>query len=324
MFGLLAFILVGVRGGRAVEFSSTDAVFWNDRIVVLKADGTFAVWKMPAGDADKQTESGLRLNGVLHLACDRSRLWAATGTVLFSRDSAVNSWSKIAMSSERDLPMLALLTVGESPLLVYQSVVVDPISQKEFPVPKSEGQIQTNVLRLLASYGTEKMAWFGTGHGEWGGNLIGLDPSTGTWVQEADALHYVTGITSASANQVLVSWSMSHMMADTRIRRHDSAAKSIQEWPELQQKYYQRIAYSRNDRALYGIENESLVRIVEGRPIEIVKLPGKLFSPERHAIGVAPGIRALIPVAPSVVVVVPNVGSLLRVDVANRIVIPLE
>ena len=33
-------------------------------------------------------------------------------------------------------------------------------------------------LRILATHGTESMIWIGTGNGEWGGTLIGLDPAT--------------------------------------------------------------------------------------------------------------------------------------------------
>lgn len=324
LFGLLFCLVVGAPVAQAAEFACTDAVLWRNRVVVLKDDGSLAAWKMPSGDADLPMARELNVAELRHIAGEASFLWAATDTTIFRLGLADEHWTKIATYPKRDAQMLAIVVVGQSPLLVYPTTIVDPIAPREFPVPKSEGQVHTNVLRLLAIHGTSTMAWFGTGYGEWGGNLLGLDPTTGAWVQYPDSLHYVTGITSTNEKQVLVAWSMSHFMAHTMIRAHNGAAKPVQEWPELEYKYYQQIAYSGFDRALYGVENKSLVVIANGRPTEIAALPGQVFSEEPKAIGVAPGIRTLIPVAPSLVVVVPKVGNPLKVNIDRKLVTPLE
>ena len=74
----------------------------------------------------------------------------------------------------------------------------------------------------------------------------------------------------------------------------------------LEGKYYQRIAYSPFDETLYGVENRSLVSITGGKPETLAELDAPVFEREPMAIGVAPGVIALIPVAPRTLVVVPT------------------
>src|SRR5262249_1822860 len=145
-------------------------------------------------------------------------------------------------------------------------------------------------LRVLAVYATKQELWIGTGYGEWGGHLLGLDPKTGDWVQYHDEHHYATSITQMSADEVVVSWSMSHFDADTLIRRHELDSNPSFSFPELDSRYYQIIAYSAFDETLYGVENTDVVTISNGRPTKIAKLTGQLFEREARAIGVAPGI----------------------------------
>ena len=142
------------------------------------------------------------------------------------------------------------------------------------------------------------MLWIGTGYGEWGGHLVGLNPRTGEWVQYHDALHYVTGITQATPDELIVSWSMSHFGANTRIRVHKLDGTPKSSYPELDSKYYQRIAYSPYDKTLYGVENIDVVSIKEGKPSKIAELEGQLFEREPMAIGVSPGVAANTPDRP--------------------------
>src|SRR5262249_225244 len=134
-------------------------------------------------------------------------------------------------------------------------------------------------LRILATHGTNSMLWIGTGKGEWGGKLIGLDPKTGKWVH-GDGGGYVTGITHAIPDEVLVSWSMSHLGNHTQIQIHKADGTVKTEYPELKSKYYQQIAYNSYDRTVYGIESDELVTIKEGNPSKVVSLNGILYESE--------------------------------------------
>jgi hypothetical protein len=192
--------------------------------------------------------------------------------------------------------------------LIFPSKVKDLVGRRTHPVPMLKGQIPTNSLRMLASDATDSMLWIGTGNGEWGGHLVGLNSRTGEWVQHYDALHYVTGITHATLDEVIVSWSMSHFGANTLIRAHKLDARPSLSYPYLVSKYYQIIAYSPYDKTLYGVETVDLVSIKEGKPTKIAELKGDLFEREPNAIGVAPGVAAILPVAPKTLIVVPKFG----------------
>src|SRR5437660_12835822 len=113
------------------------------------------------------------------------------------------------------------------------------------------------------------MVWIGTGNGEWGGTLFGLVPKKGTWVQDYGPTKYVTGITNSSGNDVSVSWSMSHFSETTRIQVHKPDATVKVQHPELESKYYQRIAYNPHDETLYGIESKDVVTIKDGKPSKV-------------------------------------------------------
>lgn len=318
------FLLLGnvcwasVPGNQVDERQCVDAVSWSGRLVVLESDGTFLAWSLSDLQPDSVAVKELALPDALHVTCGQSRLWVATKTAVYSHEVDVHGWTKVAELTENEQPLLALVLVGDAPLLVYPSKVVDPITKRSFKVPEVEGMIKINLFGMHDHWGTTSMAWIGTGYGEWGGHLIGFDLKKETWVHFYDGLHYVTGITQSDSDYITVAWSMSHFMANTLIREHDITGKPFHQEAELESKYYQRIAFSSFDQALYGIENKSLVRIIKGQPTEIVKLTGRLFEREPKAIGVAPGIRALIPVARSVVMVVPIHGQPLSVSVDTK------
>ena len=302
----------------AEEWETVDAVVWTDQLVVLQPNGMCAVWKLKGGETTPLADGGLALRDVRRLASDGESLWAATSAGLFRRGRGESKWTLLHPLTKNSDPLLALLAVGGFPLLIHPTHVSDPVRGRDYPVPKSTGQVPTNELRLQAGYATGKMVWLGTGHGEWGGTLYGLEPVSGAWRQYTDALHYVTGITSADGENVSGSWAMSHFIAHTLVREHGTSVQAQWEGPELKSQYYQRIAYSSFDRVLYGIENKSLGRIVRGRPEEIVSLSVQVFTRENYAIGAAPGVRAVIPIAAKVVIVVPNSGAPLRVSVAEK------
>jgi hypothetical protein len=164
------------------------------------------------------------------------------------------------------------------------------------------------------------MLWIGTGDGEWGGTLLGLDPKTGKWVEWEDGFHYVTGITSSARGELVVSWSMSHGYKTTRVRAHNPDATVKTEYPDpegkllpfstsLAGKYFQCVTYNPLDDTLYGVESTDLVTIKDGIPTKVVKIADRLFAVEPHAIGVAPGILTLIPTGPKTVAIIPKWGQ---------------
>jgi hypothetical protein len=203
--------------------------------------------------------------------------------------------------------------VGDTPVLVFPSEVSDPFGKRTFKVPRIiKSPLGGPPLRILATHGTDSMLWIGTGNGEWGGTLLGLNPKTGDWVQ-AGGPGYVTGITHSSPDEVVVSWSMSHFENHTQILVHKFDGTVKTEYPELKSKYYQRIAYSPHDKSLYGIESNEIVTIQDGRPSKVASLKGVLYVREPMAIGVAPAVLELIPTGPKEVIVVPKQGEPWRI-----------
>jgi len=284
------------------------AVVYRAKVIHLNEKGKFLVWDLKGGEIDAETSSKLSRESVTHLASDGDNLWAAGKSKLFSWSPKERSWKKLADFEGGGEELAALVGLGGSPLLVFPSKVKDPVERRTFKVPMLKGQVRTNSLRILAVHATDSMLWIGTGYGEWGGHLVGLNRRTGEWLQYYDALHYVTGITQAAPGEVTVSWSMSHIGANTLIRIHKLDGMPKTTYPELDSKYYQRISYSPFDKTLYGVENTDVVSIREGKPSKIAKLDGKVFEREPRALGVSPGVAVLLPIDQKTLIIVPNHG----------------
>jgi hypothetical protein len=280
-------------------------------LLCLYDGGVVEAWDLKTGVCAKDMAIRLSRKGLTCLAADGERLWAADDSTLFRWSSKAGAWEKDVGFDAGGEGLAGLAPVNGVPLLVLPSKVIDPVKGRTFKVPKLEGYAaqQGPPLRILATHGTESMLWVGTGRGEWGGALLGLDPTAGTWRHWTDAVHYVTGITHAAQGQVIVSWSMSHFGANTLIRVHNPDATVKAEHPELAEKYYQCVTYSPYDNMLYGVESTDLVSIKDGKPSKIAKLDGRLYERERAAIGVAPGVLALVPVGRTTIVIVPKQGE---------------
>jgi hypothetical protein len=287
---------------------SNVAVVHKGKLICLDEKARFLVWELEDRHFDAVTSSKLARESVTHLASDGDKLWAADKSTLYFWSQEEESWNKLGDFEANGEVLQAIVAVGESPLLVFRSKVEDISARRTFKVPKLEGQFKRDYLPALAFLATDSMLWIGTSHGEWGGHLVGLNPRTGEWVQHYDALHYVTGVTQANPNEVIVSWSMSHFDADTVIRVHNLDASPKSAYPELDSKYYQSIAYNPFDKSLYGVENKHVVVIEEGKPSDLAELNGAIFEREPDAIGVSPGISALIPVGRNSLVIVPKSG----------------
>src|SRR5262249_53168251 len=87
----------------------------------------------------------------------------------------------------------------------------------------------------------------------------------------------------------------------------DASVKS--DYEAMRSHYFQAIAYSSFDKVIYGIDSTDLVKFVDGKPTKVAALEGPLYTREPNAIGAAPAVIAVIPVASSSLVVVPKVGS---------------
>jgi hypothetical protein len=278
-------------------------------LVCLDDGGDVCAWNLESGKSLADISAKLSRKGLIRLATDGTKIWAADESTLYTWSQEESSWRKVSEFTGDRESLEDLVAVGGVPMLVFPSKVKDVIGARTFKVPElTSTQVNTHKLRIRAVLGTESMLWVGTGYGEWGGHLVGLTMKTGDWVQFYDALHYVTGIASDNGG-VVVSWSMSHFGANTLIRLHKADASVRTEYPSLESKYYQRIVYSSFDQTLYGIETSNVVSIREGRPTKVAELHGHLFEREPRAIGVAPGVLAMIPVAPSTLVVIPKSGE---------------
>ncbi len=286
-FGIVPDRAAAAQGERAAT-----AVQYKGRLIGLDEEGRFHVWGLENGQFDEATSARMTRASVRHLASDGDKLWAADQSTLLLWSPEERSWKKVSNFEGEGEELEAIVGVSGRPLLVFASRVKDPVGGRTYQVPMLKGQIQTNSLRILAIQASDSMLWIGTGHGEWGGHLVGLNPRTGEWIQYYDALHYVTGITLATTDEIIVSWSMSHFNADTLIRVHKPDGTPKLSYPELDSKYYQRIAYSRFDKTLYGVENTDIVSIEGGKPSKIAELEGRLFEREPMAIGVSPGVSA--------------------------------
>jgi hypothetical protein len=294
--------------GRSVESDrASAAVVHKAKLVCLDEKGRFFAWNLEDVSFDAVTSSKLTLESVTHIAASGDELWATDKSTLYSWSDEEKSWKQVCDFDRGGERLETLIGVAGSPLLVFRSRVEDVRARRTFKVPNVEGH-QIDFRRVLAFFTTDSMLWIGTGYGEWGGHLVGLNARTGEWMQYYDALHYVTGITQAKPNEMIVSWSMSHLGADTLIRIHNPDGTPKTPYPELDSKYYQTIVYSPFDKTLYGVENTEVVTIEEGKPSKVAVLDGRVFDREPDAIGVSPGVSSIIPVGRKSLVIVPKSG----------------
>jgi hypothetical protein len=300
--------LVPNRALAEADEQAPAAALYKGELIYLDQHRRFRVWGLEEGEFDQGKSSRLAHAGMTRLASNGAGLWATDKSSLYSWSPGENTWNRICGLGGDGEELEALVVVESAPLLVFPRKVESPTAGRTYKVPKLKGQLDLNSLRVIAHLATDTMLWMGTGQGEWGGHLVGLNLKTGKWVQHYDELHYVTGITQASHEELIVSWAMSHFGASTRIRVHKLDSTPKVAYPTLESKYYQRVVYSTFDKTLYGIEDIYVVSIKDGKPSKIAGLAGQLFEREPMAIGVSPGISALVPIAAKTLIIVPNHG----------------
>ena len=215
------------------EPSIREAVKVGDSVVCLYVGGSFGVWETKGGRFDPDLSAALSKQKVSHLASDGRRMWAVEGARLLAWSPQPKAWEQVAEFDAGGEELAGVAVSGGTPLLVFPTRVVSPTDRRTFEVPLLKGQLELKRLHVLALQPTERSLWIGTGQGEWGGHLVGIDLRTGKWVQFYDSLHYVTGITLGPEDGPIVSWSMSHFDADTLIRVHKPDATPRISHPEL-------------------------------------------------------------------------------------------
>ncbi len=305
---IILFVLSNSNLFSAQNDGAGSAIIYKSKIIFIDDTGHLSVWNCSDDEFDKKSSLQYSKVSATHIASDGANLWSTDNSSLYSWSQDKNSWKKESEFVGGGEDLKDLVVVGGKPLLVFPSKIDEPTGGHSFKAPKLDGYHQ-NPLRIFALYATNSMLWIGTGQGEWGGNLVGLNPQSGKWVQYFDDLHYVTGITQANPNEIIVSWSMSHFRADTLIRIHNLDGTQKVAYANLETKYFQKIAYSTFDKILYGVEGRDLVQIANGNPSKIVEIETSVFEREPLAIGVAPGIAEIIPLEQKTVVVVPRYGA---------------
>jgi hypothetical protein len=299
----------GVDRLAAAEKDVYSAAIHAGRLLCVYVGGDVGAWDAKTGAFDREAAARLSRPGLTHIAADGDALWAIdVRSVLYRWSAKDRAWERAAAFDAGHSWPAGLVVVGRTPFVVLPTKVADPLGRREFAAPRTGLPFGDPPLRILAAHGSESMVWFGTGNGEWGGALYGLDPKTGKWV-ERTGIGYVTRITHAAGDEVVVSWSQSHFGAHTQVCVHTPDATVKTEHPMLTEKYYQQLAYNPHDRTLYGVEAPDVVTVADGKPTRVASLAGRLFEREAKAIGVAPGVRAVVPLGPGAVAVVLRRGE---------------
>jgi hypothetical protein len=263
-----------------------------EHIVYLPQEGKVRVWR--AGDlgADPEYARALASPPLRLLATGGGQLWGTDLARVYRWSAEAREWTSVGAFPARKEAVLDLAVVGDRPVAVYTSSIVELRTGKVHPLSKLKNACARG-FRALAVHATGTHVWVGTGYGEWGGCLFGLDLERGHWVQFKDSFHYVTGITGDGQGHLWVSWSMSHFGANALLRVHRTDATVELEHPELKSNYIQTIAWDEGSKVLYGIEQNRLVRFEKGQPVELVSLGQLPYANEPNAIGVSPGMTRL-------------------------------
>jgi hypothetical protein len=305
------------------------AVLDANRLVHMDEAGHIRVWRTNDGSFDPAATAEFARQDLVRIASDGAQLWALGTSQVYRWSPQDRSWKRAARFDLKRNPVKAFAVAGGAPFLILESgLVVNALAGRTYRTPaedqfelmkmEAELEIAPDVdgserksyperfmpfmpfgapLRYTVSaLGTDSRLWIGTSRGEWGGALYGLDPANGTWVDHGDSLAYVTGMTVDQSGQLIVSWSMNHMgSADTKILRHGPDAAPLRAISDSGARYYQTVAYNPFDNT-------------NGGHTVLAELDGPIYGRERMAVGVAPGVRSLLPMASGAMAIVPKTG----------------
>lgn len=286
------------------EAKTVDWTVVDSQLLSVEEGGAIVVWLIETHKIDAPRSRLISARPVNRIAFDGTILWAVSNQFLLQWSETDGIWlehSRLPLESEE---LIDLLAVGDDIVAVYPTKIIRLLSPKVYTVPELGGQLSIDYLRVLASHVDGTNIWFGTGQGEWGGHLVQLDIATGEWKSYYDDLHYVTGITHTSGDELIVTWSMSHFMADTLVRVHHFDTRVRREFPMLDSKYYQSIAYDPETKTLYAVEQNDIVEVIDGIPHRIADLGKLSYEIEPDAIGVAPGVLGMSPLPGGILLII--------------------
>jgi hypothetical protein len=290
------------------------AASWAEHLLIADGDGTVSAFSSKDLTFDATLTKKLNGDGLLAIARSGDVLWGFDGARAFTWDDAGARWD-LVKSKPPPKPCSAFAVVGGAPVGTCGPGVHRFTDGKYWDAPEFKGQISGRGFgdfpQAIASHGTQLA--IGTGFGEWGGHLFVLDVSTGKWVMHTDTLGNGVGIAWTGEGWA-VAWSMSHMMAHTRVRLHGPDGKPLREGAMLRDKYLRKLAWDDEAHALFGLEQNDLVCIDDKLELTKVQDVGKVkYGPEPNAVGVSPGIAELLALGGGRFLVVPLTGDALVV-----------
>lgn len=313
----------GAKTARVLAKQGPSVVVYGEHIVHLSQEGKVHAWRTKDLGVDPEYARALASQPLRLLATGKGQLWGTDLARLFRWSEDSRTWKPEASLPESPEDAIDLAVVGDRPVVVYTKHVVEARTGKVHPLSKLK-KAAFPVMRALAVQATATHVWVGTGYGEWGGALYGLELTSGRWVQSSDSLHYVTGIAEDGRGRLWVSWAMSHFDARSALRVHRPDATVERAFPALKSKYLQTIAWDDARQVLHGVEQRSLVRLEDGEPVEVLSLGELAYAREANAIGVAPGITRMEALGPQRFLLVHESGAP-RVYADGKVVaLPME
>ncbi len=264
-----------------------------DHLYVADGDGTVRAWNRSTFEFDAPRTKQLNGDGLLAIVRDGETLWGFDGTRVFTWDPHGALWTQVKSKAPPN-PCSAFAVVGGKPVGTCGPGVHRFTDGKYWDAPEFKDEIRGRGFgespHAIASSGS--VLAIGTGFGEWGGHLWLLDVSTGAWSKFYDPLGNAVGIAKTDKGW-LVAWSMSHLMAHTRVRLHGADAKELATEKEFKDRYLRSL--TRDGEVVLGLEQHELVKITSKLEFEALRsITPVSYGPERNAVGVSPGIGAFL------------------------------
>jgi hypothetical protein len=286
------------------------AASWGERVLIADGDGTVRAWSRSELAFDAGFTKQLAGEGLLAIARDGDVLWGFDGTRVFTWDDAGARWD-LVKGKPPPSACTAFAVVDGKPVGTCGPGVHRFTDGKYWDAPSFKDQLEGRGFgdgpQAISSEGHQLA--IGTGSGEWGGHLWLLDVSTGAWGKHYDGLGNAVGI-AWTGTAWAVAWSMSHMVAHTRVRLHGRDGKPQKEGAMLRDRYLRKLTFDPETKAVFGLEQNDLVRL--DAALALVKLQdvGKVkYGPEPNAVGVSPGIAVLLALGGGRFLIVPSAGG---------------
>jgi hypothetical protein len=285
-------------------------LLFGSRLLVADGDGTVRAWSATDLQFDAAFTKKLNGDGLLGIASNGDdTLWGFDGTRAFTWDANSEQW-QLVPSKPPPTPCSHFTVVANAPVGLCGAGVHRFTDGRYFEGPEFNDQVRGRGFGehpRLAARGS--VLAIGTGFGEWGGHLWLLDVSDGSWRKHFDSLGNVTGVVW-TGEAWAVAWSMSHLMATTRMRLHGPDARPTQEGKEVPDRYVRALAWDDEAKVLFGLEQNDLVRFDRALVFKKVhSLARVTYGLERHAVGVSSGIATFVATSQGQFLVVPETGD---------------